>query len=298
MTTRHILEDLGYSEKDSKKIAQKFVKLVPTKKLHSDHFIKGGILNAAREDLEDSDYVNEIIRKGLIKATKNQILSHDLQFHLIFKKKSRPSDFSVISNIDFEDINSQYINLFPKSGKITEASLINNILTARGDMILAKHYGGEFYTSELASEIIQLKYYDILRRINIDKNEIKTFSDIVIPNGRSIKEVINSKDRSFDEFLSFLDTAQKFKECWLARVNPDTNLVKEYLQEVSNKGWLEQTNKKSIRYLLTNIAGLIEPVAGFSLSAADTFFLKGLLSGWKPNHFIDGSLKNFVTKNE
>ena len=52
----------GYSKNESDNFVERFKNYVSVKKLSSDHFIKGGIISAAREDLNDDDFVSSAAR--------------------------------------------------------------------------------------------------------------------------------------------------------------------------------------------------------------------------------------------
>src|SRR5690606_33231613 len=96
--------------------------------------------------------------------------------------------------------------------------------------ILASHYGGDFHTSETTSQIIALKHKLLLRRTSLHKREMDDFWQTVTADFPSVKEIINSKGRTFKDFLSLLDSATKFKE-WTEKVHPDKKIVKEYFDE-------------------------------------------------------------------
>ena len=51
---------------------------------------------------------------------------------------------------------------------------------------------------------------------------------------------------------------------------------------------------KKYRYALSSVAGVINPIAGLVFSAADSFIFSKLLSGWKPNHFINTHYDDFI----
>ena len=133
--------------------------------------------------------------------------------------------FQIITNIDFKLINSQRKLLTPKLSEVTPAHFINNVLEARADIVLSSHYGGDFYTSEMSSSIIRMKHQELLKRIGIDKRELRDFQDIVLDQAPTLREVLNSGERTFTEFLKLLDKSQKFRE-WTRGVNPDEKLVK------------------------------------------------------------------------
>ncbi len=123
-----------------------------------------------------------------------------------------------------------------------------------------------------------------------------------MPNARSVREVINSGERSINELFKLLDRAARFRE-WLAGRNPDAELVSEYLNAISSKTWAEKLPTKSIRFLLFTGGGVVLDMAfaggigtatGLALSTLDAFFLDKLVKGWRPSQFIEEPFRQFI----
>ncbi|PIY00693.1 MAG: hypothetical protein COZ23_07045, partial [Hydrogenophilales bacterium CG_4_10_14_3_um_filter_58_23] len=119
------------------------------------------------------------------------------------------------------------------------------------------------------------------------------FTEVVLPDSPSLAEVIDSGERSFDEFLSLLDRAARFKD-WLKAVNPDEDLIRTYMRDVSSEGWIQRLPAKSLRYILTVALDATNPAVGLASGFIDNFVIEKLFSGWRPNHFVSGKLSPFV----
>lgn len=282
-----------YNKNQAKRLVERFRLKVPFRDLTNDHFIDGGIIKAAQEDLIDESYIHSSIRLALVRILGSESAPNNF----VFRPYAVESGFQIETDLNFIEINEIIKKKQSHDGGITPAHLINNMLEARSDIILASYYGGEFYTSDLTSEIIRLKYSELLRRIGIEKNELKEFNEIVVDTAPSLREVINSKERTFDEFLKMLDKSQRFRE-WAKGVNPDEKLVKEYWNEVSAEGWINKLPSKVIRYIIGTTIGAIEPLSGHAVSIADSFLLEKILGGWRPSHFVDRTLKPFIDSDE
>lgn len=283
----------GYNKKQAKGLVERFRLKVPIRKLTDNHFIDGGIVQAAKQDLFDDAFVQGSVRIALsyMIGTENIPPNYDFRVH------SSDSGFHIDTDLNFQQINEMLKRRDSSAGGASPAHLINNVLNARADTILASYYGGEFYTSDLTSAIIRLKYAELLRRIAIEKNELEEFSEIVIGTGPSLREAINSEERTFDEFLTMLDKSQRFRE-WAKGVNPDVKLVKEYWSEVSAEGWIDKLPSKALRYILGTALGAVEPLTGYAFSIADSFLLEKIFGGWRPSHFVERTLKPFIDKDE
>lgn len=283
----------GYDKKKAKRLVERFRLKVPIRDLTKDHFICGGIIKAAKHDLHDDSFIHEAVKLALY----DLIGSENIPQNFIFKAHPGEVGFQIESNLDFLRINEEIKKRQSFDGNLTPAHLIGNVLNARADTILASYYGGEFYTSNLTSDIIRVKYSELLQRIGIERKELQEFHEIVVSTVPSLREVINSKERSFDEFLKMLDKSQRFRE-WAKGVNPDEKLVKEYLNEVTSEGWIDKLPSKVLRYLVGTVIGAIEPLSGHAVSIADSFLLDKILGGWRPSHFVERTLKPFMESDE
>lgn len=270
-----IIQRLGYNKKAAAQFVEQFRRLASIRKLTDDYFLPGGVINAASQDLNDPDFVHEAIRHAITETSGSHPTPSAFKFDLVQQEGS----FVVYTDLDFDVIKT---GSRPVLNKPTVAQLTNEILMARADLALAAHYGGEFYTANVTSKIIQLRHGEILKRAGISNHELDQFHNIVLSECRTLREVIDSGERSFDDFLRLLDKSQKFRD-WAQSVGPDEKLVSAYFKEVSAEGWIQKLPTKVLRYVLGSIVG-----------AADALILEKILGSWRPSHFIDNRLGPFL----
>lgn len=285
----YMLIKKGYDKKVAMRYVERFRSLVPIRKLTSDYFVTGGVINAAWDDILDNNFVHEAARCSLIKLVGSNNVPKEFQYEIYGHKQN----FTIVTDIRFDDLNDWIKACTPEASELTPSRLSEHLLSARADVMLAAHYGGEFYTSDLNSEIVKLRFAELLKRIGLEKAELEVFKEMIIPEGRSVREVVNADERSFGDFLILLDKSQKFRD-WVSGVNPDEKLVRAYMQDVTSKGWINKLPTKTLRYILGDLVGLVEPIAGAAISAADSFLLEKILGGWRPNHFVEKKLRPFV----
>jgi hypothetical protein len=146
------------------------------------------------------------------------------------------------------------------------------------------------------------KFLDLIRRRERDAAELDLFQEKVLPEGRKVREVINSGEASFADILPVIQKGRKFKD-WLGARNPDESLLTEYFSEISKTSWIQSLPVKTFRWMTTGGLGIaaaaaFSPVAGtlagLGLAAIDAFLIDQLLKGWRPDQFVDGSLTNFI----
>ncbi len=282
------LEQIGIPRSQARRKANIFTERVPSRKLSGDNFIKGGIPAAAKQDLLNSEFVLAALKCTIACIPGGYQTGNDLKFDVI----DSGTGLHVFTNIDLDRINrrqSTSSTLEP----ITVAHLLSKILDYRADLALASFYGGDFYTSEATSSILRSRHAELVRRSSLNKESQQKFSEVIFPDSPCLSEIIDSGERSFDEFLLLLDKAEKFKT-WLNTVSPDESLVSTYFKEVTSEGWFQRLPAKTIRYLFTLALDATNPVAGLAFGMIDTFLLEKMLGGWRPNHFITTRLAPFI----
>lgn len=290
----YILSKKGYERRIARKLAERFREIVPYRNFSDDYFVPGGIVRAASEDILDCKFIHEAVRNVLVHTVGVSQPLGNYRFEIIPNQMG----FQVATDIDFLTINEARKRIDPHLGDIGAAHVASEILLARADTALAAHYGGEFYTSEVSSQIVRIRYSELLRRAGIDAEERCQLKEIILATSPSIKEVIDSGTRTFEEFLSLLDKAEQFRG-WIRGIHPDEKLVKEYLKAVTTESWISKLPSKTVRYVLGAVVGLAaQPVAGLILSAADSLLLEKILGGWRPSHFVERRLKPFLKAND
>lgn len=285
----YMFRNEGVPSSDAKRFAKAFLRYAPPRKFSSDFYLNGGIPSAARRDLNDKDFVGAAVNASLARIPGATGLGDALRFDII------DSDLGlyVFSNIDFELINRRRAGLVPSQEPVTAAHLLSNILDARADLSLASFYGGDFVSTEVTSSIIQIRYAEILRRGQLNEEQLTSFRQVTLPDYPSLRETIDSGQRTFKDFLLLLDKAARFKE-WLKTAAVDEGLLRSYLAGVSKEGWVQSVPAKTVRYLFTTALESQYPLIGTAAAIADSFIVEKLLGGWRPNHFVENRLGPFL----
>lgn len=283
------MERDGLPKKDAKQFSKAFLQRVPIRKFSGNYFLDGGIPAAAKLDLLDTEYAKQAIRQAVAAMPGGYVVGDELNLEVI---ESNLGCF-VFSNLNLDAINRRRSEVSPPVEPIAIAHLLSSLLDARADLALASFYGGDFVTSEVTSSIIQVRHTELLRRANLNATSRREFIEVVLPDSPSLAEVIDAGERTLDEFLLLLDKAARFKD-WLKKVNPDEDLIRSYMRDITSEGWIQRLPAKSLRYILTLGLDATNPVAGLAAGFMDNFVVEKLLSGWRPNHFIAGRLGPFL----
>lgn len=210
---------------------------------------------------------------------------------------------ALLTNLDFKLINSLPGKTI--EGDINVSHVIDLIWQGHATMYFASKYMSEIIDSDAATKIVRAKIKNLISRRDQSMKDINLFQEVAINNGKNIRETINSGNRSFQEFLTLLDKAGKFKEM-IDTSKPDSSLLQAYVNEASKKNWIETLPVKVLRFVtatgLSEIAGLLTTgtpgvgsAAGMAIGAADAFLLDKIRVGWRPHQFVQGPLTSFVS---
>ena len=293
--TRGFVDALG-DERSARKKAKQFIDRISFRAHNSaPPNSSGNILDAARKDLDDREYVQAAVEIILRNAVPGFALPRNWFCYVV----KRQLDFLLCTNLDFTSINKEYHKwILPTQNSITSSWLLANLLDARADMFFAADYMAEFATDKIRSDLIKIRFQDLLKRRFANDQQLEAFQDLIFGNARAIRETVNSGEKSFDEFLNVLEKASRFKR-WLSEGNPDAQLIGEFYKAATAETWADNLPTKFIRFVICTFASLIPvagPVAGPVVGLGDAIFADRLIKGWKPNQFVEGPLRRFIDK--
>lgn len=276
----------GYSHR----LTNKFLEIIEPIEYEND------LREKVFEDLDDFEYVKSALQIIINSYNPNfQINKCLLNYR---KEMGYDGWLNFTTNINFENLN----NVLPKGVKLDESHIINEIQNARADLHFAANLNSELATSAIQEHLVSIKFSNIFSKSEKSRDELMNFNKFILNDSFAIREAINSKEKSFNDFMSILHKASKYK-AWLSKVEEDKNLIKEYHEAVTQDTWIEKLPAKSVRWsIFTGLGILIDSIGGgglgtltgLGLSAGDAFLLDNILKGWKPNIFIKNELKNFT----
>lgn len=269
------------------RFAVNFFKKVRVRKYDSDYFVSKGIINAAKLELTDTPLLHETARTLLVHFLGTQEIG-------AFKIEAKPTSkgFTIDTDIDFSQ--KRFQNLITNNTEpLTLPYLLLQILMAKSDNLISAFYDGDIYTSAVSSQIIGIRHKEILIKVTGNQDAQANFEEVILQGATPIRELMNSQQRTFEEFLNLLDKSEPLR-AWTKSLAPDKNLVAEYMNNMNAKSWLNSSTAKTIRFLICSTIGVVNTPAGIALSAADTFLVDKLSKGWRPHQFVEKDLKPFV----
>lgn len=252
-----------------------------------------------REDVTDAGYLVRAVRAILGRLVPEYIIPQNLEFSV----RDVGQGYAVITNLDYVRINELYHQRVPiEHSSITTEYLLAFLQDARADTYFAAHYSAEIVTIPVLSDLIRLKHFEFLRPREKSDTQLELFKEIAIGEFPSIREVINSGERTFPEFLQLVQDAERFRK-WLHSQNSDASLLREYQAAATANTWADKLPTKGIRFAIATGLGLageafmptgISTMVGIAVGTGDTFLLDKIIKGWRPNQFIESRMRSFV----
>ncbi len=259
------------------------------------------ILQGARKSFADQEYLN-YSAKSIIRSLIPENINVD---DFVFQTEETASGIVVATNINFVALNQVYRKYVPSThSTISPALILSHTLDVESELYFSSNNLSEIATSRLSADLISHKINYLLEKSIKSSEKIQDFQGFVFNDAKSLREAINKNQIDLDELIVVLKNSQKFKE-WIIGIGPDQDLIKSYYSEVTQKTFVDTLPGKSVRWGIFAGAGIIADVlvaggigtaVGIGLGALDALYLDKLISGWKPNQFIEDEVKKLLKK--
>ncbi len=232
-----------------------------------------------------------------------QELAPNSTFNKEFKAYQTDKGIVVETDFDFAAINTAYHKLVsPSHSTITPAYILTHILKLEEELFFASSHLSELCCSNLSSRLGMNKLDHLVKRSLSSNRKLDCFQEFFFDDGKAIREAVNAGEVHPDELMKVLERSRKYKE-WIIKLSPDSDLLKEYFKEIGQKSFIETLPGKILRFTICNGLGiaagcalpLVEAsITGLCLNACDSFLLDKLVTGWKPNQYIEGDLRGLL----
>jgi hypothetical protein len=245
----------------------------------------------AAEDITDPKFADEIARMSLL---QHGVPAEEINFSKLMVMPLGEGSFAIESDIDFDRLARKYPS-------ITDASvLFPSVGDARLDILLAAEHNAAFIGNTANQRIVEMILNKAVGARANTKDVPRVVYDFISIDTPSVREAINSRERTAREFIDLLGSADGFKK-WLNTQNPDKDLIQEMLREKAATGWLERLPAKAARFGIFGGAGyfadLVAPGSSIVLGAVDGFLLDRLAKKWRPHFFVENKLRGFLDYN-
>lgn len=251
----------------------------------------------ARKQLLNGPLLESLLKNWLL-----TLLPAELHLHksVSLQAWELSKSYQVVTNVDFVEVAEALRDTYKTESRfegLDIAHFLSFVLDAYADMYFAAHTNADIAKTSFGSPILEDLACHSLKSMNARIGEIHTFQHHVLDNSFAISEAINSGARSFNEVIPIVKKSRLFKK-WLAHRNPDVSLVSAYLEDVTKETWVETLPGKAARWLTLGIASKAADAFGGSgliIELLDAIVTDRLIKGWRPNQFVNGSVKKFTS---
>jgi hypothetical protein len=197
---------------------------------HADEDKTGKMfISAAYDDIKHNVLLREAVRRMLEIWLPGAEIRNSWRFESHFTGSMTWGQPEVVAdtNINFKELSrahAAYHQRVPATRSLSVGSFLGKVLSAREAAYLASLYLAEIMVDPISSSLINMKFTELMRKRDAQYREIDLFQSISLPNCKRVREVINSGEKTFDEFLHILDHSDKFKK-FITEQNPDKKLV-------------------------------------------------------------------------
>lgn len=256
-----------------------------------EHDASGSMVRKAIDDLSNEAFAGEIARMSLEKLG---IPASEIGPFRLAIFPTGENRFAIDTNINFDRLRKFVVATAPDLGP---NHLFSGVGDARLDISLAAEHNAAFVGNESNRRVIEMVLSKALGVSADNQKAPRAIYDFISLDTPTIREVINSGERTPREFMSLLRSASSFKN-WLNEQNPNKDLIQEMLREKTKTGWLESLPVRIARFGLFSAAGLftdmVVPNSSIALGAVDGFLVDKLTDKWRPHFFVENKLKGFL----
>lgn len=253
-------------------------------------------------DFNNAELISKTLPIYFNSIVPNFELPEKIEIEIIKDKNFGPFDaYSLETNIDLEELNKVHKKSNPDvEYEIDYSGFFLSMSESKGDIQIASDLNSEMVTSELYSKFIEAELSEIITKRAKSETELKLFKEYSLANCTSLGSAFVNGILTEKELLKIFEKSDKFRE-WLSKIPEDGNLLGEYHKAVISKDLADKLPTKTARFVIFEGIGItldlfgaggIGTAVATSLALGDTFLLDRIINRkWKPNHFIDNTLK-------
>lgn len=251
----------------------------------------GKAVAKAADDIADPRFASEIARMSLRQLG---VPANEIMFSRLTVFPLGDGRFAVDTDIDFASLTKKYPNVTGPN------DLFPGVGDARLDIFMAAEHNAAFIGNSANQRIVEMVLSKAIGTHTNSRDIPRDIYDFISLNTPSVREAINSGERTAREFIGLLGSADSFKK-WLNAQNPDKDLIQEMLREKTSVGWLEKLPAKAARFGIFSGAGyfadIVVPGSSTILGAVDGFLIDRLAKKWRPHFFVETKLRGFLDNN-
>jgi hypothetical protein len=204
--------------------------------------------------------------------------------------------FVVETNLDLRSVERSYLKDHPDHKVFGIGDLLGVVVGLHEELFVQCHYSGDLQTNDLLSRALRTRIDGAIERVNRHRGQVDRFQEILMPNGRRLREAVNAGEVDFRAVLKLHGQRERFSD-WVRRQPPDSDLLRAYFEEMNRTTLFGTLPPKWMRFFLftgvpTALATTVLPFHaavefGLVTNIVTDYLCEKLSDGWKPNQFVE-----------
>lgn len=272
---------------DHRAAAHRFVELI--------HFLKN-------PQAVDTDAINNALVTGNgigqeVIASLQHVTPDALPIEPKWKAWMLGGEIQIGTNVDFRRVQKSLSRFDPKAA-VSVAHMIAHYAETYVDAYNAAAFSAEPRTGLFTAPIMERRLADLWQRSDKNGSTVMRFNEATFGGAKSISEAITSGRIEVADLIPVIERGTQFRK-WIAGKPFDTDLLHDYYRDTIADSPLDELPNKVATFSLASLIGValdakLGPLAGVAVSAMETFVIKRLAGGWRPNLYVDRHLRPLV----
>ncbi len=250
------------------------------------------IENTTHLNFEQDQFMKYVVNESYSDIINNPSL------HATVKKYGKKARDGNIYLERLEEVPSNKSRVLQQDGQLTDvADLVLRVAEINMEIAMATQANNaDLFTSEGADKILQQKLFHAKLPQRLTNGFMKLLDLKKIPDIRPA--IINGK-LSMSDIWEKRQSAKgrKFRE-WLRQADPKSavGLQRAYIEAIEKNNLSDSLPTRLIRFAVTSILGIANPIIGLGSSVIDSFFIDKWINGYSPKLFFDELQKLTIKK--
>jgi hypothetical protein len=256
--------------------------------------IDPSVIVAVKSDLESPNY----LEKAIPELVRSMSGDRDPQTGVRFSIDKVGDFYRVSSNVDLSRLHLFTDTPLSESDSLDEAHILSKLTRPREALSWSSTYASDLYTDSQSEVLLSLLLEPAFEESALHGQQLALFTKEIL-GGKSVRDAVNSGQRTFGDVLDLLDRAGRFKD-WILQQPFDSDLLNEYVNEVGQFEQLDSVPSKVLRWAFCTSIGIAtipaHVIIGASLALFDQLLTKRIFGGWLPNQFVERRLSVFTSE--
>lgn len=252
-------------------------------KQESSLIIQKTLQNTSHIEFKDNSFTDAIVKEAYRDILKSPSLNET------FRKYAKKAKDGNIYLERLEEVPSNTSRTLKHGFEITDvADLVLRVAEINMEIVMAtQSEGADLFTSEGAEKILQQKVF----RANLPQRLTNGFVKLLdLKRLPDIRPAIEKEEISLSEIWKVRESAngRKFRD-WLRQADPKNaiELQRIYIEAIEKSLPSDSLPLRILRFAITSVLGVVNPVIGLSGSVLDSFFVDKWINGYSPKLFFD-----------